>query len=397
MKEPYHRHKKNARSQSWPSSSKGQRDLVFGAVVCLLLVQATLAEENLTCGVILPLSGESGVIGTDILHGIELAAEEMNSTSNASGYRVDLRIADDTGDPATALSLFHEMKAEGIPVVIGSYSTNLTISMAEETKDPDSAILISPQANGESLYGISPRFFQVNPPVFSLAQFISEWLSYTSDRPAVIYADDEYGISMMQNIRKQLVPGSLPGLAVYPVQKDGTDYTAFVESVLNSAPDAVVIIIYDSGQIPVIRNLSEAGYRGQVILTESSYMDTLERNETDILARFPLFTISSYANLVPGDHTDRFVSAYTSRYGTVPNMTLAGYGYDSLMVITDALRVPGIDGNITIDRIREGLHGTRYYGVTGPKVFDRYNVPASAMDRWAFRDRKFVLMTTSLV
>jgi len=78
-------------------------------------------------------------------------------------------------------------------------------------------------------------------------------------------------------------------------------------------------------------------------------------------------------------------------------MTLAGYGYDSLMIVADALRDPVRTENITTDRIREGLSPARYYGVTGPKVFDRNNVPASAMDRWAFRDGEFALMTISLV
>lgn len=397
MKEPVHRHYEDYDDLSRAFLVNHLRVLIFGIVICLVLVPASIAEKNLTCGVILPLSGDSGATGTDILHGIELAAEEMNAKCNVSGYMVDIRVADDKGDPATALSLFQEMQTEGFPVVIGSYSTTLTLPMVEETKKADSTLLISPQANGGSLYGISPLFYQVNPPVFPLAWFVAEWLTYTSDRPAIIYTDDEYGTSIMQNIKDKLVSDSLSGGGVYPLPKGETDYTAFVESVLNSAPDAIVISIYDSRQVPVIRNLSEAGYRGQIILTESSYMDTLEQNETDVLSRFPLFTISSYANLVPGDHTDRFVSSYTAKYGESPNMTLAGYGYDSLMIVAEALRNPGKQGNITVDQIREGLYESRYYGVTGPKVFDKNNVPPSAMDRWAFRNGKFVLMATSLV
>lgn len=399
MKHPLHRKKGTAeKNRLFPlkSSLNLLLTIILSIAFFLILVPTVQAEENLTCGVILPLSGDLGKTGTDILHGIEIAADELNAKSTLSGYQVSLRVADDKGDPDTALSLFQDMEADGVPVVIGSYSTTLTLPLAEESANTDSTLLISPQANGEALYGISPFFYQVNPPVFPLAEFISDWLLYTSDRPAIIYTDDAYGNSMMEQTRSDLID-TLPDTGIYPLPDGDSDYTAFIESVLDQAPDAVVIIIYDSRQIPVIRNLSLAGFTGQVLLTESSYLETLKRNESDVLSRFPLFTISSYANFVPGEHTDRFISSYTKKYGEIPNMTLAGYGYDSLMVIADALRNPARHENITVDRIRDGLSDSRYYGVTGPKVFDKNNAPESAMDRWAFRDGEFVRMTTSLV
>ena len=61
--------------------------------------------------------------GTVLLQGIELAADEINKSGEANGRKIDLRIADDQGDPQKALSHFKEMQADGIPVVIGSYST----------------------------------------------------------------------------------------------------------------------------------------------------------------------------------------------------------------------------------------------------------------------------------
>jgi len=373
------------------------RILFCCVVFCLFVSQSAVAEENLTCGVILPLSGESGTTGTDLLHGIEIAAHELNERSHQTGLKVDLRVADDEGSPERALTLFREMQHDKIAVVIGSYSTTLTFPMAKETLNSDTTLLISPQANGEALNGISPLFFQVNSPVFPLARFVADWLVYTADRPAVIYTDDEYGRSMMNHLTGLPASSSLSGRDFYPVPEGETDYAAFVKSVINGAPDAIVIIIYDSRQIPLIRNLSEAGYRGQVLLTESSYIQTLGQDETDALSRFPLCTISSYTNLVPGTHTDRFVSMYSEKYGTEPNMTLAGYGYDSLMIIADSLQRPGRQGNITAEQIRKSLQSSRYYGVTGPKVFDSHNVPTGAIDRWAFSGGKFVLMTTSLV
>lgn len=369
----------------------------FGTIFITTIPVSATENATITCGVILPLSGDSNISGTELLNGIQLAADEINTNGGAAGYRINLRIADDQGDPQKALSYFKEMQAEGIPIVIGSETTVLTLPMAEETKNTKGTLLISPQANGEVLYGISPLFYQVNPPIFSLAQFVSEWLVYTSDRTAVIYIDDEYGRSVLKNIKAGLKNSTIPITDAEPVTHEDTDYAALSEKILNSAPDAIVIIVYDSRQIPIIRNLTGAGFRGQVILTESGEMDTLEKEESDVLAKFPLFTISSNTNLVPGSHSDHFVTSYRERFGQDPAKGTAGYGYDSLMVIADAIRLGSEGGNISAKTIQKGLEASRYYGVTGPKVFDSHHAAGTALDRWGFRNGSFELMTLSLV
>lgn len=40
-------------------------------------------------------------------------------------------------------------------------------------------------------------------------------------------------------------------------------------------------------------NLVETGFRGQVILTEATFMDTLEQNAADSLSQFSVCTISA--------------------------------------------------------------------------------------------------------
>lgn len=385
-----------------PTCSHHPAALPNTILIILLLVIGVLinpcAAENTTIkvGVILPLSGTYEVVGNQILEGIILAAEEIEKDSDLLGYTLSLRTADDSGDPKTALALYLEMQAEGIPVIIGSYTTMLTLPMAEASKDPDSPVLLSPRANGEDLYGISPRFFQVNPSIFSLCRFIADWLKYSSDRTSVIYIDDAYGRSVLTHLKMGLDQNDVQFSGEFPLTDD-PDYTSLVQRVLDTAPDSIVIVVYDSRQIPLIRSLSQAGFKGQVIVTESALMTTLEEEIPDELETFALFTISAYTNLVPGEDAERFLSSYQDRFGEDPSRTPAGYGYDSLMVISNALRtIPCINGTITPDMIQEGLSRSNYYGVTGPKVFDSYNAAEGAMDRWGFVNGRLELMAITL-
>lgn len=365
--------------------------LIFG--LCLFQVSAA-DHQSLSCGVILPLSGEYSQQGTSILQGIVLAADEVNAEGGVNGHLIDLRICDDTGDPDTALHYFQEMQKENIPVVIGSFTTDLTVPMARESVTHE-IILISPTANGEELYGISSRFYQIYGSVTYAARSISDWLSYTADRVACIYIDDEYGRSFYQDIKAGL-DDAITISAAIPVSKEETDFFTFRDTVLDSAPDSIVIILYDHRLIPILQNLTDSGYRGKIVLADSFVIDDLEKNASDIISKFFLFTISANSNLVPGVQTQKFIRDYQEKFGVDPTGTLAGYGYDSLMVTADAIRLGSENETISLSSIQKGFQKTRYFGVTGPKVFDAHNSVSPALDRYVYMDGKFRLLTTSL-
>ena len=372
--------------------------LIILCIICTVIIPVSGTEnQSFTCGVILPMSGDLNASGTTLLRGIEMATDEINKNGGAAGYQIVLRIGDDEGSPEKARSLFKEMQSDGVPVVIGSYTTSLTLPMAEETKQSEDIILISPRANGEPLYGISPWFYQMNAPSQAVTQFVSDWLSYTAQRVAVIYIDDEYGRSVLSGIESGLLHSPVIITGTQPVSVEDSDFSGFFNTLLNDAPDTVVISVYDSRQIPIIRSLSDAGFRGQVILTETGFIDTLQREESEVLSKFSLFLIPSNSYLVPGERTDRFMKLYQDRYGQDPRRTIAGYGYDSMMVLAYAIRLGSENGNVFAQSLQKGLDESRYYGITGPKAFDSHHTAVPVLDRWIFKDGNFSLLTTSLI
>lgn len=367
--------------------------LILFLCLCCFHVSA-VGNQSVSCGVILPLTGEYSLQGNTILQGILLASEEINAEGGMNGHLIDLRIVDDAGDPDMARSYFREMQESNIPVVIGSFTTDLTAPMARES-DTHETILISPTANGDELYGISPRFYQIYGPVSYAARSISDWLSYTADRVAFLYIDDEYGRSFYQNIKAGL-DGSIIISVAIPVGKEETEFLPLTDEIIDSAPDSVVIILYDHRLVSILENLTDSGYRGKIVLADSFLIDDLERNVSNILTKFFLFTISANSNLVPGIQTQQFISDYQEKFGENPTGTLAGYGYDSLMVTADAIRLGSENGTIIPSAIQKGLQKTRYFGVTGPKVFDSHNSVSPALDRYVYMDGKFRLLTISL-
>ncbi len=375
--------------------------LVF--VVLGVLFSPVSAEMNrsMTCGIILPLSGEYENLGNEVLQGIEIAVDQIYGREGEEGYRIALEVRDDRSDPNQSSSLFAEMREQGVPVVIGSVTTSLTLPMAEQTQmnTTNGTVLISPLANGNEIYGISPGFYQVLPPVFYLGTVIGDWISYSTTRSALVYTDDSYGRSLRDTINERLQNTSTSSKisAEIPLIHDESGYQLVTSQILDNVSDAVVLIGYDTEFLSLLKSLSEAGYEGQVVLGESYLMDLLGTDTSgNLAANFSLVTTNAYTTLVPGIRTDQFILAYQKRYQTSPVGTYAGYGYDSMMIIDEARIHERGSGNSTGSSLMQGLREIQYYGVTGPKVFDDHNAVSPVYDRFLYRNGTFELLSTCI-
>jgi branched-chain amino acid transport system substrate-binding protein len=291
------------------------------------------------------------------------------------------------------------MKEGGIPVVIGSVTTSLTLPMAEQTKNNTltDTVLISPLANGNELYGISPGFYQVLPPVVYLGKVIGDWISYSADRTALIYTDDPYGRSLRDTIKDRLKDSSSSSKisSEIPLVYDDTGFDLIISQILDNASDTIVLIGFDPVIPSLLKSLHEAGFEGQVVLGESYFMDLLTADTNNkTVANFSLVTANTYSTLVPGIRSDQFALAYQNLYHTSPVETYAGYGYDSMMIIQEALIHERANENITPSSLIRGLAKIRYYGVTGPKEFDEHNAVSPAYDRFVYRNGTFELLST---
>ena len=371
-------------------------------VMILLLISPVCAEMNtsFTCGVILPLTGDYGALGVEVKQGIECAASEINASGGSDGQIVHLEIADDMSDPDRASSLFADMKSRGIPVVIGSLTTALTMPMAQQTISDNhvSTILISPQANGDDLYGISPGFYQVLSPVLYLGKIVTDWLSYTAERIALVHVDDSYGSSFSDAVKKELQNTTSPVISTdIPIPHDDPGFSRTTSQILDNVSDTVVITGCDDAVIPLINALGEAGFSGQIVLTDSCLFDALTTEKNNVsLDKFSLVTANVYTSLVPGRDSEQFVANYQERYGKSPDGSYAGYGYDTLMIIHEALIHTNQSEQLSVTSLMHGLEKIHYYGVTGPKIFDPKNAVTPTYDRYIYRNGNFEILSTSI-
>lgn len=95
--------------------------------LCAALSMPALAQtaQPVRIGVIGPFSGPSSDFGNPMLHGVQLAVEEINAVGGYLGRPLELVIKDDQGNPEVGLKGSQELASAGVIATIGFCNTGV--------------------------------------------------------------------------------------------------------------------------------------------------------------------------------------------------------------------------------------------------------------------------------
>ncbi|TNF62361.1 MAG: ABC transporter substrate-binding protein [Burkholderiales bacterium] len=105
--------------------------LACTALALVTSVAAAQQAQPIKIGVIGPFSGPSSDFGVPMLHGIELAVEEINAVGGYLGRPLQLVIRDDEGTPDVGRQRSEELVREGVIATIGFCNTGVALRSLE--------------------------------------------------------------------------------------------------------------------------------------------------------------------------------------------------------------------------------------------------------------------------
>ena len=127
-----------------------QRILTLGLGVVLAAPVAAQTAQPVRIGVIGPLSGPSSDFGTPMLHGVQLAVDEINAVGGYLGRPLELVIKDDQGNPDAGLKATQELVKDGVVATIGFCNTGVAQKSLEAFQTARLPLII-PCATGTPL------------------------------------------------------------------------------------------------------------------------------------------------------------------------------------------------------------------------------------------------------
>ena len=239
---------------------------------------ATVAAAGpvpLRIGAIFPLSGTTAPGSTDEYLGVTLAAQMVNAQGGIAGHRIslDLRDVEDQSQIPAAVSSLH---ADGVPVVIGAYSSQLSIPAAAAVSAGGMVYwetgAVADRVTGQG----SPMVFRVgvngaelgaNSGKFMLDELVPRMgIPISRIRVSFVTADDDYGHSVADATRTALEAGGMhiSGESVYNPYTPS--WAPVMHELAAAKPDILVLSSHIQDGIAFRRAFLAAGLQVKVFM-----------------------------------------------------------------------------------------------------------------------------------
>jgi branched-chain amino acid transport system substrate-binding protein len=266
-----------------PERPRAERSRPFGLAGALVLAVLGAACASVAAagpvpfrvGAIFPLAGSTAPDSTDEYLGATLAAQMANAEGGVAGHQIslDLRDVEDQGQIPAAVSSLH---ADGVPVVIGAYSSQLSIPAAAAVSAAGMVYwetgAVADRVTGQG----SPLVFRVgvngaelgaNSGKFMLEQLVPRMgIPVGKIRVSFVTANDDYGHSVADATRTALEAGGMHISDESVYNPYTPDWTPVMRALAAEKPDILVLSSHIQDGIAFRRAFLAAGLGVKVFM-----------------------------------------------------------------------------------------------------------------------------------
>ncbi len=217
-----------------------------------------------TVGTLFPTSGGAAYLNPPMAAGAALALADINAAGGVNGKPAVL-VAADSGDASTqtAEASYAGLVAKKADVVIGPASSALAQRLLAPAKKAG-VPMVSPGAGYPQLAS-RPDFFRTVPSFGHEGAALGAYLPTKGAKTVVLVAtEDALGEAIADPLSTALAAHGAALAATIPVPLSGADAGAIAAKAKAAAPDAVVLVTPDNGDLTkaLIQSLSGAGLGG---------------------------------------------------------------------------------------------------------------------------------------
>lgn len=317
--------------------------------------------EEIKIGAILPLSGSMKEYGIEIKQGIDLAVEDINSAGGLRGRPVSVEYFDNIGSENLAVFGFKGMVNDKIPIVIGPVSSNIALVLAGLAEELET-VLISPTATNPGLSDYKNYVFRTISSDVYQGKGIAKVLPTLNPgvkTASVIYINTDYGIGLKSSFEDWFPQAGGEVVFSKSYEAGEPDYYNLINELKEKNSDAVVLVGTVEDATTILKNADEMN------------LDTIWFCSEGLINAVIPETVGEYSEgicaLMQSSQiqSNEFINRYMKKYNKTVDWPVT-YGYDTMMVVAEAVGASDYDGK----SISDALKRVRHIGLCGPKVFD---------------------------
>jgi branched-chain amino acid transport system substrate-binding protein len=324
--------------------------------------------DTIKLGAVLPLTGANATIGEDQQRGIDLAVADINEQGGVLGKDIEVVVEDSAGTPEASIDAARKLvETEGVPVVIGEYSSGNTLPMAQFLQR-EGIVHLNVGSSSPDLRNVGDYSFGVIGLDDVAGAFTAEkaWeLGYRS--ASFLAPNNPYGQGLLGATEQAYedLGGTIEESILYTEGK--TDYRNEIQRLAAGSPDVLIYTAYGTEAATINRQAFELGLSEQLpffcvyltLCAADSPPETIEGQQ------------GMEVNYI-GPGGEDYQQAYQDEFGEDFASTFNGYLYDAVQLAALAIEEAG---SAEPEAIRDALRevDTQYDAVTGPIEFDEEN------------------------
>ena len=370
---------------------------------------AVAPADEVTVGVLVPLTGELGEFGEIVANAVELGVAEVNAAGGTSCGTLRTIVADTGGNPETGIREATKMiESEGAVALLGPTSGVMValVDMAKRTE----TVVVSPYAGTITLNELGGDFvYRTVSSDLGDGAASGLWLTERGyKRVAFLVQNEESTISPAQVARTKLEESGIE-LTDYIVYNPGQpSYQAELISVLANQPDAIYLAGGQESGVTVIKEATAGGFEGEWLFTAD-----LAVPEIFDAAGPELLNGRAYVEFADADNSlpeyKAFEALHMNAAGEEPG-PFAANSFDMVKLVALALEASGectgaginstirdvADGGEAVSSFAAGKAALaegkdiNYEGASGPLSFDESGTVAGSYSIQAAQDGKWV-------
>lgn len=219
-------------------------------------------------GLIAPLSGPLGPIGSNFLTGAEALVDAINEDGGIDGRQIEILAEDDANDPAEGIAAARSLVGEDVVAILGPPVSSMVDAIQPTTSRAEVPILTF-GASPSSLDPVQETVFQVDQQSSSQAQpmveFAEALLGSSDFSMALGPVDTPSGLEWGERVEELSGDKGIDVVANVPIPAAGGDISTQAQALAAEQPDAILVEVIDAPLITLTQRLRDLGYEGPII------------------------------------------------------------------------------------------------------------------------------------
>ena len=291
--------------------------------------------EEISIGVVLPLTGHQASTGQLMKQGLNLALDEINS-SQLSNTKLKFIIEDNASTSEGAVAAYNKLIHEdGVSAILGpatSSATQATFPVAQENQ----VVAISPTSGARGLSAIGDFVFRV-PLASNIVALKGVEATHTKlgyRRVATMYDEtDLFSTDRDEALQEAFTAIGVEVLTTEVFQSGDTDFSAQLTRIKALNPDAIFVSALPPEKPGILIQAHELGISVPIIM---SSLTSVEVEAAGAAAEGAI----TFIGWLPTDDTpgnQAFVQNYSEIFGMTPNV-FATASYAAVYILAEAIK-----------------------------------------------------------